>query len=166
MANQRALLELPETHARALNWLLDQIPPDRFLWAITGSASLRLQGVDLPVHDLDIQTDVTTVYLIEQCLSGFMKTAVHSWESPGMRSLDGKAEVQGIQIELLANIAHKLPDGNWSTITDFSRLLWLDWHGRRVAVFPLADEADAYEAMGRVEKAALIRKTIASLLKS
>ncbi len=80
-----------------------------------------------------------------------------------MRSLDGRAEVEGIQVELLANLAHLLPDGSWSTFTDFSRLLWLDWHDRRLAVFPLEDEADAYQAMGRLEKAALIREKIRQL---
>jgi hypothetical protein len=36
----------------------------------------------------------------------------------------------------------------------------MDWHGWRVPVFPLEDEAVAYESMGRTEKAVLIRKTI------
>jgi hypothetical protein len=140
--------------------LVDLIPPDQFTWALTGSAGLRLQGVDLPVHDLDIQTDQATVYEIEKRLAEFMHTPVHLWESPGMRSLDGKATVEGVEIELLANIAHKMPDGSWSTFTDFSRRIWIDLGGPRVATFPLEDELIAYEAMGRTEKAALIRKTI------
>lgn len=163
MTEHFALLELPVPHIRALTALLKLIPPDEFLWALTGSAGLRLQGVDMPVHDLDIQTDEKTVYLIEQRLAGSMKTAVQLWESPGMRSLDGKAEVEGIEIELLANIAHKTPDGTWRTSTDFSRLVWVDLHGLRVPTFPLEDELEAYEAMGRSEKAALIRKTLVSL---
>ncbi|MBU2610595.1 MAG: hypothetical protein KJ606_06560 [Chloroflexi bacterium] len=166
MTEHFALLELPVPHTRALTALLKLIPPDEFLWALTGSAGLRLKGVDMPVHDLDIQTDEKTVYLIEQRLAGSMKTAVQLWESPGMRSLDGKAEVEGIEIELLANIAHKTPDGTWRTYTDFSRLVWVDLHGLRVPTFPLEDELEAYEAMGRSEKAALIRKTLVSLSNS
>lgn len=165
MANLPALLDLPKTHTRAMTALLRSIPPDTYVWALTGSAGLRLQGVDVQVHDLDIQTDEQTIYILEQCLAQFMKTPVHFWESAGMHSLDGKAEIENIEIELLANIAHKMPDGTWSTFTDFSRLIWVDSHGLQIPTFPLEDELAAYEAMGRVEKAALIRKTIASLSK-
>lgn len=162
----KAHLDLPEAHTRALNALLELIPPSQTRWALTGSASLRLQGVDLDVHDLDIQTDKQTIYEIERVLGDCIKAPVHLWESPGMRSLDGKAEIEGIQVELLANIAHKLPDGSWSSYTDFSRLIWVEWHGWQVAVFPLEDEAQAYEAMGRTQKAALIRETIQRLKSS
>jgi len=163
MIGRTPLLELSETHTRALTHLIELVPPGELPWILTGSANLRLQGVDIPVHDLDIQTDDRTVYLIEQRLGEFMQTAVHYWESPGMKSLDGKAELEGIQIELLANMAHKMPDGSWSLFTDFSRRICMDLHGRQVAVFPLEDELSAYEAMGRTEKTALIRKAIASL---
>ena len=156
-------LDLPEAHSRALVWLLENIPSDKFLWVLTGSAGLRLHGVDLPVHDLDIQTDLQTISRIEQRLADFMTVAVHLWESPGMRSLDGKAEIEGIQVELLANIAHKMPDDSWRTFTDFSRIVWVEMQGLRIPTFPLEDELAAYIAMGRTEKAALIRKTIASL---
>ena len=79
-----------------------------------------------------------------------------------MRSLDGKAEIEGIQVELLANIAHKLPDGSWGTFTDLSRTVWVELQGLRIPTFPLEDELAAYIAMGRTEKAALIRQVLAS----
>lgn len=158
-----AKLDLPDAHANALEKLIELVPPGQFLWTLTGSAGLRLQGVDLEVHDLDIQTDEQTICKIEKRLAAFMKTPVHLWESPGMKSLDGKGELEGIQIELLANISHKLPDGSWSSFTDFSRLVWIEWHSLKVAVFPLENEAEAYEAMGRTQKAALIRETLEKL---
>jgi hypothetical protein len=165
MTDKPVLPDLPESHARVLEFLLDRIPPDEIPWALTGSASLRLQGVDLEIHDIDIQTDGNSGSLIEQRLAEYMKTSLHAWESPGMRSLDGKAEKDGIQIEILADVSHKKSDGSWCSYTDLARLTWLDWHGRRVAVFPLSDEADAYAAMGRTEKAALIRGMIQALSK-
>jgi hypothetical protein len=140
-----AKLTLPPAHTQALKRLVELIPPDKFCWVLTGSAGLRLQGVDLEVHDLDIQTDEQTIYVIEQNLSPFMQVLVHLWESPGMQSLEGKAEIEGIQIELLANLLHKSPDGLLVSFTDFSRRIW---------------EAKAYESMGRTHKVALIRKAI------
>jgi hypothetical protein len=159
----KAVLDLPEAHTRALKVVLERVPPEEVCWVLTGSAGLRLQGVDLPVHDLDLQSDGESVYLIERRLAEFVKTPIHLWETARMRSLDGKAEIDGIQVELLADIAHLLPDGTWSGFTDFSRLVWLDWSGQRVPVFPLADEAEAYASMGRLEKAARIRAFLAGL---
>jgi hypothetical protein len=159
----KAVLDLPEAHTRALKVVLERVPPEEVRWALTGSAALRLQGLDLAVHDLDLQSEGEAVYLIERRLAEFIKTPLHLWETAQMRSLDGKAEIEGIQVELLANIAHLLPDGNWSGFTDFSRLVWLDWSGGHVPVFPLADEAEAYASMGRLEKAARIRTFLAGL---
>jgi hypothetical protein len=155
-----ALLDLPDTHLRSLSLLLQWLPPAKYTWALTGSAGLRLQGVDVPIHDLDIQTDENNLRLIEVRLADFIKTPVHLWESTGMRSLDGKAVIEGVEIELLANIAHRNPDGSWSSYTDLSRLIWVETCGLHIPVFPLQDELAAYEAMGRTEKAALIRKVV------
>jgi hypothetical protein len=158
--DHNALLNLPETHMHVLDLLVKMVPPSEYIWALTGSAGLRLQGVDVPVHDLDIQTDEKTIYLIEKQLAESIKIPIHLWESPGMRSLDGRAEIEGIEIELLADIAHCQLDGSWRSYTDFSNLIWLETHAVHIPVFPLEDELAVYEAMGRTEKAALIRQAI------
>ena len=160
MTDLVALFDLPKAHVHALDILLKRVPSLEYHWALTGSASLRLQGVDVPVHDLDIQADEKNVYLIEQRLAEFMKTPVHLWESTGMRSLDGRADIEDVEIELVANIAHRQPDGTWRMSTDFANLIWVERHGLSIPIFPLEDELAAYQTMGRVEKAALIRQAI------
>jgi hypothetical protein len=92
-----------------------------------------------------------------------MTTPVHEWITPHMRSMDGRAAIEGIEIEILANIAVQKPDGTWDSFADISQRFALEWNGLQVPVFPLHHEADAYEAMGRLEKAALIRRTIAHM---
>jgi hypothetical protein len=164
MTARLALLAIPQAHLRALEFLLERVSPLQHAWCLTGSAGLRLQGVDVPVHDLDIQADQNTIYLMEQQLAGFMKIPVHLLETADMRSLDGKADFPGVEIELLANTTHRRPDNSWSACTDFSRLIWVETHGLQIPVFPLEDEFEAYTAMGRTEKAALIKKTIQKAL--
>ena len=39
-------------------------------------------------------------------------------------------------------------------------LVWVEWRGLEVAVLSLAHEAEAYEKMGRIQKAELIRSAI------
>jgi hypothetical protein len=39
----KAILELPEKHTLVLSLLLEKVPPTEHMWALTGSAGLRLQ---------------------------------------------------------------------------------------------------------------------------
>ena len=159
----KAILELPESHTRVLMLLLGIIPPEEHKWALTGSAGLRLQGVDISVNDLDLQTDGEDVYVIEKKLDKFMKAGVHHWESEHTNSLHGQAVINGIMVELLGDIQHRQPEGAWEPPVDIlSTRIWVTWREYRVPVFPLEFEAQAYSKMGRAEKAELIREAIRS----
>ncbi|RME89131.1 MAG: hypothetical protein D6770_05350 [Anaerolineae bacterium] len=157
----KAVLDLPEPHARALEIILERVPPDEVPWALTGSAGMRLQGVDVPVHDLDLQSDARGVRELEARLSDFMRQGVREWVSERTRSLDGKAEIEGVSVELIGDICHRAVGGEWSAPPDVAALrVFVEWRSRRVPVMPLEHEAEAYERMGRLEKAALLREAI------
>jgi hypothetical protein len=157
----KAILELPEQHAAVLAFLMREVPPAEYLWALTGSAGLRLQGVELSVNDIDLQTDASTVFLLEKRLSSFMKLPVHLWETEHTISYHGQAEIQGLQVELLGDIRHRLPDQRWDESFEInSVLVWVEWHTLEVPVLSLAHEALAYEKMGRRQKAELLRSVL------
>lgn len=157
----KAILDLPAQHSKILRFLIEKIPPTRNLWALTGSAGLRLQGLDLPVNDLDLQTDARTVFILEKALSEFMKAPVYLWESEHTLSYHGQAKIHGLQVELLGDVRHRQPGGVWGPSLDLeSVLVWVEWCGLAVAVLSLEHEAAAYEKMGRVQKAELIRSAI------
>jgi hypothetical protein len=159
----KAVLDLPETHAQVLILLLDIISPEKHKWVLTGSAGLRLQGVDLTVNDLDLQTDGEDVYVIEKKLGKFMKVGVHRWESEHIISLHGQAVINGIMVELLGNMQHRQPGGMWEPPVDIlSTRIWVTWSEHKIPVFPLEFEAQAYSKMGRTEKAKIIREAIRS----
>jgi hypothetical protein len=128
---------------------------------LTGSASLRLQGVDLSVNDLDVQTDAKTFYLIEKKFDGFIKVPGHVWETEHTVSYHAQAEMYGLQVEFLGDVRHRDSAITWDEPLDLrSELLWVKWRGRAVPVLSLAHEAVAYEKMGRAQKAALIRAAL------
>ena len=157
----KAILDLPEQHTKVLSFLIKTISPPEDLWALTGSAALRLQGVDIPVNDLDVQTDDRLVFLLEERFAGFMKVPVHLWETEHTVSYHGQAEIQGLQVELLGDVRHRLPDGTWTPPPDVESLrVWVSWNHLMIPVLPLAHEALAYEKMGRIQKAELIRSVI------
>lgn len=156
-----AVFDLPEQHAMVTSWLIDRFDPSMNLWALTGSAGLRLQGVNIPVHDLDVQTDAKTIYLLEEKLAEFMKVPVHLWESEHTRSYHGQAEIDGLQVEFLGDVCHRGTDGNWDSPLDIESVrVWVEWEQLRIPVLSLVHEALAYERMGRVQKAELIRSVI------
>jgi hypothetical protein len=158
---RKAILDLPEQHADVLSFLVKRTPPREHLWALTGSAGLRLQGVDLSVNDLDLQTDAKTVFLLEKELAEFMKVPVHLWESEHTLSYHGQAEINGLLVELLGDIRHRQPDDTWSSSLDLnSVLVWVEWRGFGIPALSLNHEAIAYEKMGRIQKAELIRSAI------
>lgn len=157
----KAVLDLPEQHTKVLSTLAERIPPTEYLWALTGSAGLRLQGVDIPVNDLDLQTDGKTVFLLEKRLPEFMKVPVHFWKSEHTLSYHGQAEINGLQVEFLGDMRHQSAEGAWEPPLNIeSVLVWVEWHTLVIPVLSLDHEALAYEKMGRIQKAELIRSTI------
>jgi hypothetical protein len=157
----KAVYDLPEKHSKVLSLIVARAAPTHTLWALTGSAGLRLQGVDLPVHDLDLQTDARTIYLLEKEFAEFMKVPVHVWESEHTLSHHAQAEIQGLQVEFLGDVRHRGPDGTWRPPVEIrSVLVWVEWHSMQIPVLALKHEAQAYEKMGRTQKAEVIRSAI------
>jgi hypothetical protein len=157
----KAVYDLPEPHSRVLSLLVARMPPAQFLWALTGSAGLRLQGVDLSVNDLDVQTDAKTFYLIEKTFAGFIKLPGHVWETEHTFSYHAQAEIYGLQVEFLGDVRHRDGPISWDEPLDLrSELVRVEWRGYVVPVLSLAHEAVAYEKMGRAQKAALIHAAL------
>lgn len=157
----KALFDIPEQHTKVLSLLVDRVPPTQDLWALTGSAGLRLQGIDLSVHDLDLQTDAKTILLLEKKLAEFMKVPVHLWETEHTLSYHAQAEIDGLQVELLGDVRHRGDNERWNPSLDIeSVLVWVEWHGLIIPALSLAHEAIAYEKMGRTQKAELIRSAL------
>lgn len=157
----KAIYDLPAQHMNVLSFLMERISSPDHLWAVTGSAGLRLQGVDVPVHDLDLQTDATTIYLLEKELAEFIKVPVHVWETDHTLSHHAQAEIDGLEVELLGDVHHRAEDGAWLPPLDIPSVrVWVEWHDVVVPVLSLAHEAVAYAKMGRTQKAELIRAVL------
>ena len=128
-------------------------------WAVTGSLGMALQGMDLPVHDIDLQTDEAGAYEIELRLAEFVVDPVRYKESTGMRSHLGRLEIDGIQVEIMGAIQKRLADGSWEPpVQVAAHRRWVERQGLRVPVLSLEYECEAYRLMGRLERAERIQK--------
>jgi hypothetical protein len=128
-------------------------------WAVTGSLGMVLQGMDLPINDIDIQTDEDGAYEVERRLAQYVVVPVLYKASERMRSRLGKLNVEGIQVEILGGIQKRLQDGEWEPPVQVAQhRLWVEVDGLSIPVLTLEYEYQAYKLMGRDEKAAKIRQ--------
>jgi len=128
-------------------------------WAITGSLGMSLQGMAITVNDIDIQTDRDGAFEIESCLSAYAVEPVRYLVSERIRSYLGRLEMDGIQVEIMGDIAKRLDDQTWKApiqVAQYRR--WLEIDGLRIPVLSLAYEYQAYLKLGRMEKADMIRQ--------
>ena len=67
-------------------------------WVITGSSGMALHGMDIEIHDIDIQTDQHGAYEIEAIFSEYVVEAVHYSASERIRSHFGSLEIDGVRV--------------------------------------------------------------------
>ena len=142
-----------------LRQILELMEDSSLDWAVTGSLGMVLQGMNLPVHDLDIQTSEDGAYEFERRLAEFIVKPVLFKSSERMRSRLGKLAIDGIQVEVMGAIQKRLPNGSWEPavqVADHRR--WVEIEDMKIPVLDLEYEAASYQLMGREERAAQIRK--------
>ena len=148
---------VPARRLRVLGRLCELFEAAGVTWALTGSASLALQGVETHVRDIDVQTDREGTLEMERLLAEHVVAPVRLEEDALVRSYLGAAEVDGMEVEIIGDIQKRAPGGEWGPPPDLARLaITIDAGGFQVPVLPLEYERDAYRAMGRSEKANLI----------
>ena len=149
------------THLSVLQRICRRLAGEPILWSLTGSLGLALQGVPVAVHDIDLQTDAAGAYAIERCFAGEVTRPVAYLPSERIRSHLGALEIDGIKVEIMGDMEHRLPSGEWKPAPDLAALRrFLAVEGLAVPVLPLAFEQQAYLELGRTEKAELIRQAI------
>jgi len=133
-------------------------------WAITGSMGMALQGVDIDVHDIDIQTDSTGAYLIQDQLADHVVSKVRYRKASNIRSHYGKFRINGIDIEVMGDIEKLQPDGQWTDPPDLLQIIRRVKVGAlQIPVLDLEYEKRAYSIMGRDETVAKIEAALRDL---
>ena len=162
----RARLPLQAAHRAVLERVCSRLPLDDLDWALTGSLGARLQGVDVEVHDVDIQTSERDVGAAASLLDEFVTSPLHEWISDRMRSQFARFSIDGVEVELMAGMQKRTSiDVGWSepvSPCEHRVIVLLD--DLEIPVLSLEYEARAYEEIGRHERAAQLR-AVAGLYK-
>ena len=149
---------IPERHLEILRLIWKRLQDQPLIWVITGSVGMALQGMEIEVHDIDLQTDLKGAYFIEKCLLDFVTLKIDLRSSERVRSYLGKFLIDGMQVEVIGDI-QKLAGTEWEPAPDLAQLQkWVEVQGMRLPVLDLEYEYQAYQKMGREEKARKIRQ--------
>ena len=123
-------------------------------WAFTGSVGMALQGVTLEIADIDIQTNQTGSYQIQDHLSKYSVSKVRYLESLNIRSHFGTFRINEITVEVMGDIEKRLDDRSWIGAPNLYPIIRLiDLDGVNVPVLDLEYEKEAYRILGRNDTA-------------
>jgi hypothetical protein len=149
---------LPPAHRRALETVCERLEGLELEWAVSGSVALVLQGVPTTCNDLDLLFTSWSVRIAESLLAREVDERVAPRRRIDIRGLLGRAQIEGVSVELLGDVQNALPDGGWS---DPPRILeqrtWVAFGERECPVVSLAVLEASYAERGRTEKVRLIR---------
>jgi hypothetical protein len=160
------LVRLVET-VRVLRALHERLGEAEVAWAVSGSASLSLQGLPLSLGDVDVETDALGAYRIQDACKDWVIRPVTFVASDQVRSHWGALEVQGWQVEIMGDFQVRGLDGTWGAPGDVRHLrLYVDHGDLAVPVMPLAYVRDAYRLLGKTGKADLIDRWLSKPLKA
>jgi len=148
-------------YLNALRKICSQLDSCQSHWAFTGSLGMVLQGMDVEIHDIDIQTDQHGAYEIENIFSEYVVNAVHFSASERIRSHFGSLEIDGIKVEIMGDIQKLLDSQVWEEPVKVEKYRhWVNFEGMQVPVLSLEYEYQAYLKLGRIEKAEKMKKRL------
>ena len=115
--------------------ILQRLGDQPIAWRMDGSANLRVQGVDVLVHDLDIKTNKEGMRIFKECFKDCMVKEYYKEEIEGDVL---EFTFQGFPIEITNNKYNML-----------HRIKWVTFQAMSLPVLPLKEAREFYVAIGR-----------------
>jgi aminoglycoside-2''-adenylyltransferase len=145
-------------YLNALRLIVQRLEGQAIDWAVTGSCGFALQGLDVAVHDIDLQTDAAGAYALERALADKSRRKVKYLAAERIRSHFGALEIDDVKVEIMGDIQKRLDDGTWEAPADIpTHRRWVAIGDLRIPVLSLEYEYMAYLALGKFQRAEMIR---------
>lgn len=143
---------------QTLMLLYTRLKGSNVCWAITGSMGMAIQGMDVEINDIDLQSDREGTYEIQNLFPEYITERVELKEGATIRSYFGRMNIMGVGVELMGDMEHREPGSDWKGPLDLSCYVrWVEFEEMNLPVLDLEHEYVAYQRLGRPEKAAKIR---------
>lgn len=138
-----------EDISRLLEIILNSLSNADFAWRVDGSANLAIQGIELPVNDLDITTDEEGIMLFKEALGKYIVDDFFN-KQKNCKSL--VCDINGFRVEINSfNDQRSMTDKNKTVL----------WKGLFVPILPLEYARIFYQQINRPEKVKIINSFLA-----
>jgi hypothetical protein len=121
-------------------------------YKVVGGASIVLQGLPLPVRDVDIETDIEGAYRFEAVFPAQVTEPVRLQANEQYRSHLGRLNFGGVPVEVMGNLERRQGEAWAPTAAVTETTVYVD--GVPVLVSTLEEETLAYIRRGRLDRAA------------
>ena len=120
-------------------------------YAIRGTASLVLQGLEMGLDDIDILCDSQTALKANAKLVDYLVDEVAFKESPKFKSYYGKFLIDGVQVEIMGDWQIYNDKKGWSKVysADATGMTRVDVDGVEIPVTKIGLELEVFAHMGR-----------------
>jgi len=147
--------KIPIANIIALKKIVEKLNGKNLDWVLTGSCALAIHGIDVPVNDIDIMTDMQSADKIADALKEFNIEPMHLKIDARFKSYYGLFKINNVKVEVFADLEVKQND-EWtrtvkSRFTEIKR-----FEDMTLPLLELKEEYEAYKSMGRMEKATKI----------
>jgi len=133
-------------------------------YAIRGTASMVLQGLDMGVADIDVLTDKKTALYVNKAFKNELFQKVKYSESDKFKSYFGKASIGGVLVEFYGEWQIKKPNGEWSDVYSADKREVIELRGVKIPVTKLDLELKTSAEMGRWNEYHKIKKQVQNKL--
>ena len=132
---------IPDKFIEVIRLINARIPKD-VKWALDGSTSLALQGINITPHDIDILSDSEGAVRIGNSLNEFNTTPVTHSNNEKYDSFFGIFRIMGIKVEVMGDL-RVCRNGEWSQVQnpDTAGVFIVELDGIRVPVVSLKSQA-------------------------
>jgi hypothetical protein len=150
-------MSIGERHLGVLRKLHERLQGPGVAWAITGSLHLALRGLPVEVRDIDVRTDEAGAYEMERLFRPYVTRPVALRRDEAIRSHYGQLMIDGITVDVMGDVELRDAKGRWqATAALDSEMEFVKVAGLRIPVRSMEAEHQAYERLGRVEKAQMV----------
>jgi hypothetical protein len=152
-------MSVPQPLRDVLRLIASQLHGTSINWAVTASCSLALQGVQVAVHDIDVRTTAQDAYALESVFRPYQKRRVTFASTGIVQSHFGALEINGVEVEIIGDMQHRLADGTWEPIVDINRFkVWVALDDIQLPVMSLPYLYEGYQLLGRTDKIEVLKR--------
>lgn len=134
-----------------LQIILESIKGKDFIWRIEGSANLKIQGVEVSIHDLDITTNNEGIEIFRNALKKYIVKDFFSQKINGYSII---LNINCFEIEI-----NSYGDRQTNMFDKNRKILW---NNLQIPILPLEYAKKFYELINRKDKVELISKFLSN----